>query len=88
VRQVPRPHRQDPSFEDANAWVALSEIFTNILQDSSWNSTYVIIDAQMRLSLELNTEHVSRAVEMFVDYKVSRLALIEHDSTLQEKVRS
>jgi hypothetical protein len=32
-------------FEDANTWVALSEIFTSILQDPSLNSTYVIIDA-------------------------------------------
>jgi hypothetical protein len=45
-------------------------------------------DTQMRLSLKLNTEHVSRAVEMFVDYKVSQLTSIEHDSTLQEKVRN
>jgi FMN phosphatase YigB (HAD superfamily) len=32
-------------FEDANAWVALSKIFTNILQDPSLNNTYLIIDA-------------------------------------------
>jgi hypothetical protein len=32
-------------FADANAWVALSEIFTNILQDPSLNSTFLIIDA-------------------------------------------
>jgi hypothetical protein len=32
-------------FEDANAWVALSEIFTSILQDPSLNTTYLIIDA-------------------------------------------
>ncbi|KAF2201565.1 NACHT-domain-containing protein [Delitschia confertaspora ATCC 74209] len=32
-------------FEDVNAWVALSEIFTNILQDPSLNSTYLIIHA-------------------------------------------
>lgn len=32
-------------FEDANAWVALSEIFTNILQESRLNTTYIIIDA-------------------------------------------
>ena len=32
-------------FEDANAWVALSEIFTNILEDPSLNTTYLIIDA-------------------------------------------
>ncbi|KAF2427768.1 NACHT-domain-containing protein, partial [Tothia fuscella] len=32
-------------FEDANTWAALSEIFTNILQDPSLNTTYLIIDA-------------------------------------------
>ncbi|KIM94556.1 hypothetical protein OIDMADRAFT_184255 [Oidiodendron maius Zn] len=32
-------------FEDANAWVALSDIFTNILLDSSLIRTYLIIDA-------------------------------------------
>ena len=32
-------------FEDANAWVILSEIFTHILHDPSLNSTYLIIDA-------------------------------------------
>ena len=32
-------------FEDTNTWVALSEIFTNILQDPSLNSTYLIVDA-------------------------------------------
>src|SRR6266480_1611240 len=38
-------HAGKTFFEDANAWVALSEIFTNILQDPSLNSTYLIIDA-------------------------------------------
>ncbi|KAH8586504.1 NACHT domain-containing protein, partial [Bisporella sp. PMI_857] len=32
-------------FEDANAWVALSEIFTSILQDPNLNSTYLVVDA-------------------------------------------
>jgi hypothetical protein len=32
-------------FEDANAWVALTEIFTDVLGDPSLNSTYLIIDA-------------------------------------------
>lgn len=32
-------------FEDANAWVALSEIFTNMLQDPGLEETYLIIDA-------------------------------------------
>jgi hypothetical protein len=32
-------------FEDANAWVALSEIFVNILQDPRLNNTYLVVDA-------------------------------------------
>ncbi|ORX98078.1 WD40-repeat-containing domain protein [Clohesyomyces aquaticus] len=32
-------------FEDANAWVALSDIFTNVLQDLSLNSTSLVINA-------------------------------------------
>jgi hypothetical protein len=38
-------HAGKALFEDANAWVALSEIFTTILQDPSLKSTYLIIDA-------------------------------------------
>ena len=32
-------------FEDANAWVVLSEIFTNIIRDPSLDITYLIVDA-------------------------------------------
>lgn len=42
---------------------------------------------QMRLSLELNEKHVSRAIEIFTDFRVSRLPLLEDDSALQETVR-
>ncbi|OCK75794.1 beta transducin-like protein HET-D2Y [Lepidopterella palustris CBS 459.81] len=38
-------HAGKTLFEDANAWVALSEIFTNIVQDPSLDSTYLIVDA-------------------------------------------
>ncbi|KAF1959162.1 HET-domain-containing protein [Byssothecium circinans] len=38
-------HAGKALFEDANAWVALSEIFTNILQDPSLNGTSLVIDA-------------------------------------------
>ena len=44
-------------------------------------------NAQMILSLELNSEHVSHAVELFIDYKVSKLPLIVDDNALQETVR-
>ncbi|CAG8980239.1 hypothetical protein HYALB_00009821 [Hymenoscyphus albidus] len=126
-------HAGKALFEDPNAWVALSEIFTSILQDPSLTSIYLIIDAldeckanldqlldlisrtaststrvkwivssrnepniearlrldhtQTRLSLELNKEHVSRAVQLFIDFKVSKLRLIEDDGELQETIR-
>ncbi|KAH0536101.1 hypothetical protein FGG08_006987, partial [Glutinoglossum americanum] len=38
-------HAGKALFENANAWVALSEIFTNILKDPSLKSTYLVIDA-------------------------------------------
>ena len=38
-------HAGQTVFEDTNAWVVLSEIFTNILQDPSLKNTYIIIDA-------------------------------------------
>lgn len=38
-------HAGKALFEDANAWIALSEIFTGILQDPVLHSTYVIVDA-------------------------------------------
>jgi hypothetical protein len=44
-------------------------------------------NTQIRLSLELNEEHISRAVQMFIDFKVSKLRLIKNDSKLQEIVR-
>ena len=38
-------HAGKDLFDDVNAWVALSEIFTNILQDPSLKIDYLIIDA-------------------------------------------
>jgi len=38
-------HASKALFEDANAWVALTEIFTDVLDDPRLNSTYLIIDA-------------------------------------------
>ncbi|KAL7940607.1 NACHT domain-containing protein [Trichoderma barbatum] len=38
-------HGGEAVFQDVNAWTALSEIFSNILEDASLERTYVIIDA-------------------------------------------
>ena len=107
-------------FEDANAWVALSKVLTNILQDPNLQSTYLVVDAldecthglsvlldfvvqtsstsprvkwlvssrnwpqieerleqakrKVRLSLELNAESVSTAVNYFIRHRVRQLA--------------
>jgi hypothetical protein len=42
-------------------------------------------DSHTRLSLELNAHHVSHAVDVYVDHKVSRLASLGNDKALQEK---
>jgi hypothetical protein len=38
-------HAGKALFEDANAWVALTEIFADLLQDPQLRSTYLIVDA-------------------------------------------
>ncbi|KAF2802307.1 WD40 repeat-like protein [Mytilinidion resinicola] len=38
-------HAGKALFEDTNAWAALSEIFTSILQDPNLNNTYLLVDA-------------------------------------------
>lgn len=43
--QKKHDHAGKALFEDANAWTALCEIFTNILRDPNLNNTYLIIDA-------------------------------------------
>jgi hypothetical protein len=44
-------------------------------------------DARVRLSLELNTKHVSHAVDVYIDHKVSQITSIEGDKALQDQVR-
>lgn len=45
-------------------------------------------DARMKISLELNPEHVTRAVNAFIDSKVQILALQkQYDSVPKEEVR-
>ena len=43
--QKQHDHTGKTLFEDSNSWVALSDIFTSVLQDPSLRSTYLIIDA-------------------------------------------
>jgi hypothetical protein len=113
-------HAGKALFEDANAWVALTGIWTDVLQDPRLSMTYLIIDAldecvsdlpkllsfiakqssassrvkwivssrnwpeiraqleraghEVKLSLELNAKSVARAVEVFIQQNVDKLA--------------
>ena len=44
-------------------------------------------DSHTRLSLELNADHISHAVDVYIDYKVSKLASLRNDKALQERVQ-
>jgi hypothetical protein len=44
-------------------------------------------DSHTRLSLELNADHISHAVDVYIDYKVSQLVSLRNDKALQETVR-
>src|SRR5467141_2506200 len=46
-----------------------------------------IDDSRTRLSLELNAGHISHAVDVYVDHKVSQLVSLQNDTALQEQVR-
>ncbi|KAN0075952.1 NAD(P)-binding domain protein [Elaphomyces granulatus] len=44
-------------------------------------------DSHTRLSLELNADHISHAVDVYIDHKVSQLVSLQNDKALQEKVQ-
>ena len=45
-------------------------------------------DSHTRLSLESNADHISHAVDVYVDYKVSQLVSLRNDKALQDQVRN
>src|SRR5580658_4422482 len=44
-------------------------------------------DSHTRLSLELNADYISHAVDVYVDHKVSQLVSLRNNKALQERVR-
>jgi hypothetical protein len=44
-------------------------------------------DSKIRLSLELNAEHVTEAVNCYIDYKVSLLVSLKEQQSLRDRVR-
>lgn len=44
-------------------------------------------DARVRLSLELNAKHVSHAIDVYIDHKISQITSIGHEKALKYQVR-
>ncbi|KAN0075617.1 WD40-repeat-containing domain protein [Elaphomyces granulatus] len=44
-------------------------------------------DSHTRLSLELNSDHILHAVDVYIDFKVSQLISLRNDKALQEQVQ-
>ena len=45
-------------------------------------------DSHSGLSLELNVDHISHAVDVYVDHKASQLVSLQNDKALQEQIRA
>jgi hypothetical protein len=121
-------------FTGVNAWIALSDIFSDMLGDPALTTAYLLIDAldecisdrerlldlivenlsvspsvkwivssrnwpeierrlaefdsteKTSLSLEVNADLVSRAVDAYIEHEISRLILIKHNPTLKGQV--
>ena len=87
-------HAGEALFKDGNAWVALSEIFINILLDPNLKTTYVIVDAldecqtdlQQLLDLTVSTSSKSPRVKWIVSSR--NWSIIEKWlNTAEEKVK-
>jgi hypothetical protein len=54
---------------------------------SSRNRDNILDDSHTSLSLELNANHISHAVDVYVDHKVSQLVSLQNHKALQDEVR-
>jgi hypothetical protein len=61
-------------------WVLTSRNWHDIQQELSFE------DSRTTLSLELNANHVSRAINVYIQHKVSQLDLIRHNQDLQRQI--
>ncbi|CAN9191599.1 unnamed protein product [Alternaria alternata] len=81
-------HAGKALFEDANAWVALSEIFTSMMQDKGLKTTYLVVDALDEcvvdlpnlLDLIVRTSTLSPCVKWLVSSR--------NESHIEEKLKS
>lgn len=63
-------------------WILTSRNWPEIQQELSFE------DSRTTLSLELNADHVSQAIEAYIQHKASQLTPIRHNETLRRQVVS
>jgi len=63
-------------------WIVTSRNWHDIQQELSFE------DARTILSLELNADHVSQAIDIYIQHKVSQIDLIRANQDLQRKIRT
>jgi NACHT domain len=63
-------------------WMVSSRKRDDIEQKLGFDSSHIT-----RLSLELNAKHISHAVGLYVDYKISGLVSLRNDKVLRDQVR-
>jgi hypothetical protein len=80
-------HAGKALFEDANAWVALSEIFTNILQDPSLNSTYLVIDALDECVADLPKLLDFIVQKSFISSRVKWIVASRNNTNIERRLR-
>ncbi|KAF1959545.1 hypothetical protein CC80DRAFT_514059 [Byssothecium circinans] len=85
--QKEHDHAGKALFENANAWVALSEIFTCILQDPSLNNTYLIVDALDECVTDLLKLLDFVAQKSCVSSRVKWIVSSRNDARIEQRLR-
>jgi hypothetical protein len=81
-------HAGKALFKDANAWVALSEIFTSMTQDKGLKTTYLVVDA-----LDECVEDLPKLLDLIVrtstlSLRVKWLLSSRNENHIEEKLKS
>jgi hypothetical protein len=74
-------------FEDANAWIAMSEILTNILQDPSLNNTYLIIDGLDECVADLPKLLDFIVQKSFISSRVKWIISSRNDTNIERRLQ-
>jgi hypothetical protein len=85
--QKEHDHAGKALFENTNAWAALSEIFTSILQDPSLNNTYLIVDALDECVTDLPKLLDFVAQKSCVSSRVKWIVSSRNDARIEQRLR-